>query len=205
MRQILVDWLLELHWNTFQDYLGHSQVVQLAVQLVDRFIATKQVQRSHFQLVGAVAFGITCAASQHQGLAFTERHLAIAEAIQPNDTRVTKEYLIYMCDNAYTHREFKKMENEMLCSLRLAPVIPSVIPAAYSPDILPLLSSAETAVTAGGGNSRLWPEHNRHDIVPHIVTTHPRTADFVARFAKAAGVNTIKTSAPPQRNTDAYM
>ena len=156
------------------------------------------------QLVGAVAFGITCAASQHQGLAFTERHLAIAEAIQPNDTRVTKEYLIYMCANAYTHREFKKTESDILCSLRLVTVIPPVIPAAYSPDKSPHPSSSEDAVvSAGGGSTRYWQQSQRvvnahdntNDIVPHIVTTHPRPADFVSRFAKAAGWNTNVTSA----------
>ena len=41
MRQILVDWLLELHWNTFEHYMEHSYVIHLAVQLVDRYIAIK--------------------------------------------------------------------------------------------------------------------------------------------------------------------
>ena len=50
MRQILVDWLLELHWNTFEHYLENTAVIHLAVQLVDRYIACKQVQRQNFQV-----------------------------------------------------------------------------------------------------------------------------------------------------------
>lgn len=182
MRQILVDWLLELHWNTFEHYATHSHVVHLAVQLVDRYIAIKQVARSNFQAVGAVAFGITCASIECRGLVFTDRHCKIANSIQTNDLRVTKEYLIYMCAHAFTSRDFEKIENDMLCTLRQGPVIPSAVTA--SP-------AAQPVATGPGDASR--------EVCALTVASHPRPADFLARFAKAAGfepIESLATSSP---------
>ena len=180
MRQILVDWLLELHWNTFVTYLEHSSLVQLAVQLVDRFIARMQVQRSNFQAVGAVAFGMVCASSQYAGLALTERHCSIVHTLYPGDDfRVTKEYLIYMCANAFTQREFDKIENEMMCFLRQAPVIPA-------------------ASQNKGGSSESRQESARHcdsdlGVGAYVVKAHPRPTDFLPRFIKAAGFDPLST------------
>ena len=183
MRQILVDWLLELHWNTFVTYLEHSSLVQLVVQLVDRFIARKQVQRSNFQAVGAVAFGMVCAASQYAELALTDRHCAIAQTLYPgDDLRVTKEYLIYMCANAFTHREFEKIENDMMCFLREATVIPTVSP------------NKNGAWGCAHGSTQ------RCDscICAYVVKAHPRPTDFLSFFlsfssVKAAGFEALSS------------
>ena len=41
MREILVGWLLELHWNIFSKHFAHLGAVHLVVQLLDRFLAIK--------------------------------------------------------------------------------------------------------------------------------------------------------------------
>ena len=185
MRQILVDWLLELHWNTFVTYLEHSSLVQLVVQLVDRFIARKQVQRSNFQAVGAVAFGMVCAASQYADLALTDRHCAIAQTLYPgNDLRVTKEYLIYMCANAFTQREFEKIENDMMCFLRDAPVIPTVS------------QSKDGAWGCAYGSTQLC--DSCLGVGAYVVKAHPRPTDFLFFFlsfssVKAAGFEALSS------------
>jgi len=185
MRQILVDWLLELHWNTFVTYLEHSSLVQLVVQLVDRFIARKQVQRSNFQAVGAVAFGMVCAASQYSGLVLTDRHCAIAQTLYPgDDLRVTKEYLIYMCANAFTLREFEKIENDMMCFLRDAPVIPTVS------------QNKDEARGCAHGSTQLC--DSCLGVGAYVVKAHPRPTDFLSFFlsfssVKAAGFEALSS------------
>ena len=134
----------------------------------------QQVQRSNFQAVGAVAFGITCASDECKGLAFTERHCKIARSLQTDDLRVTKEYLIYMCAHAFTGREFEKIENDMLCSLRQGPVIPSAVSTAGSQ-------------TSGARATK------SNEVCALTVTSHPRPADFVTRFARAAGLEPIES------------
>ena len=136
----------------------------------------QQVQRSNFQAVGAVAFGITCASNECKGLAFTERHCKIARTLQTDDLRVTKEYLIYMCAHAFTGREFEKIESEMLCSLRQGPVIPCAFSTAASQP-----SGARTRATES------------NEVCALTVTSHPRPADFVTRFARAAGLEPIES------------
>jgi hypothetical protein len=179
MRQILVDWLLELHWNTFESCMQYPGVVHLAVQLVDRFIAAKQVSRSNFQAVGAIAFGIACAARECKGLEFTERHCAIARSLQGNDMRVTKEYLIYMCANAVNQRDFDKIENDMLCCLRHAPAIPSA--NSSSCDALSSLGCSMSVPYIGAG----------HRVGAYEIIAHPRPCDFVNRFIRAARIEPL--------------
>ena len=175
MRQILVDWLLELHWNAFEDYMQHQEVVHLAVQLADRYVATHSVQRSHYQAVGAIAFGIACAAPESSSLRFTERHRNIAQHLQGEDMRVTKEYLIYMCAHAVTAHGFDRIEGEMLCCLRDAPLIP-----------------VHAAQAVRGAEFR-WGQEDEWGCSQRIgayeIRAHPRPSDFVARFAEAAGLS----------------
>jgi hypothetical protein len=115
MREILVGWLLELHCNVFSKHFSNLGVVHLAVQLLDRFLAIKQVSRRDFQGVGAVAFGISCAANQYKELALTETHCASARKLQGDDLRVTNEYLLYMCDGSYTRRQLEASHSQMSC------------------------------------------------------------------------------------------
>lgn len=102
MREILVDWIIEVHMK-----FGLMPVVlYMTVQIIDRFLSRKQVSRSKLQLVGITAMFI---ASKF-------------EEIYPPEV---KDF-VYISDKAYTGQEIVKMERAILNALKFEIVFPSV-------------------------------------------------------------------------------
>jgi len=81
MRSILVDWLVEVHLK----FKLVPETLYLVVNLIDRYLAKKEVTRSKLQLVGVTALFI---ATKY-------------EEIYPPELRD----LVYICDRAYTRFE----------------------------------------------------------------------------------------------------
>merc|ERR1719312_2210481 len=87
MRQILVDWLVEVS----EEYKLQTETLHLAVNYIDRFLSLMSVQRSKLQLVGTAAMFI---ASKY-------------EEIYPPDT----SEFVYITDDTYTKRQVLRMEH----------------------------------------------------------------------------------------------
>lgn len=81
MRSILVDWLVEVHLK----FKLVPETLYLVVNLIDRYLAKKEVTRSKLQLVGVTALFI---ATKY-------------EEIYPPELRD----LVYICDRAYSKFE----------------------------------------------------------------------------------------------------
>ena len=101
MRAILVDWLVEVHMK----FKLHQETLYLAVNLVDRFLAKKEVPRKNLQLVGVTSLMIA----------------AKYEEIYPLD----QDQLVYICDNAYTRDDLLDMEYRILKTLDYGVTIPT--------------------------------------------------------------------------------
>jgi len=54
MREILIDWIIEVHMK----FTLMPVVLYMTVQIIDRFLSTKQVSRSKLQLVGITSMFI---------------------------------------------------------------------------------------------------------------------------------------------------
>ena len=81
MRQILVDWLVEVHLN----FKLSPETLFLTVRLLDRYLAVKTVKRSKLQLAG-----VTCmllAAKFEEIYAPEARLLASIPAFSPDEFR----------------------------------------------------------------------------------------------------------------------
>ena len=81
MRSILVDWLVEVHLK----FKLVPETLYLTINLIDRYLAEKEVSRPRLQLVGVTALLI---ASKY-------------EEIYPPELRD----LVYICDRAYSRNE----------------------------------------------------------------------------------------------------
>lgn len=90
MRAILVDWLCEVHhkWRL------HPETLFLTVNILDRYLAKKEVTKKTLQLVGSCALFI---ASKY-------------EEIYPTPIGD----LVYVCDGAYDHNDVSEV---LLCSI----------------------------------------------------------------------------------------
>lgn len=93
MRAILVDWLVDVHLK----FKLLAETLFLTVNLIDRYLSVKQVQRSRLQLVGVSAMLITTK----------------YEEIYPP----TVKDFVYITDNAYTKDEVLEMECDILQTL----------------------------------------------------------------------------------------
>merc|ERR1711990_77848 len=102
MREILMDWIVEVHMKF--DLMPVT--LYMTVQIIDRFLSKKQVSRSKLQLVGITAMFI---ASKF-------------EEIYPPEVRD----FVYISDKAYTGEEIIKMERAILNALKFEIVFPSV-------------------------------------------------------------------------------
>lgn len=90
MRSILVDWLVEVHLK----FKLVPETLYLVVNLIDRYLAKKEVTRSKLQLVGVTALFI---ATKY-------------EEIYPPELRD----LVYICDRAYSKFEVSPADNNSL-------------------------------------------------------------------------------------------
>ena len=93
MRAILVDWLVDVHLK----FKLLSETLFLTVNIIDRYLTLKQVQRSKLQLIGVSAMLISTK----------------YEEIYPP----TVKDFVYITDNAYSKEEVLTMESEVLVTL----------------------------------------------------------------------------------------
>jgi cyclin B len=102
MREILVDWLVEVHMK----FNLQAAVLYTTVQLIDRFLGMQAVTRSKLQLVGITAMLIS----------------SKMEEIYPPEV---KDF-VYISDKAYTQEEIIQMEQTMLNTLKFKIAFPTV-------------------------------------------------------------------------------
>lgn len=102
MRTILIDWLIEVHWK----HHLRSETLHLTLNLIDRYLTMRPVERKRLQLVGVVAMLV---ASKF-------------EEITPPDI----DFCIYIAANAYTREDVLAMECLMLTTLDFKIVVPTV-------------------------------------------------------------------------------
>ncbi len=93
MREILCDWLIEVHLK----FKLLPETLYLTVNLIDRFLSTTSIYRNKLQLVGVTAMLI---ASKY-------------EEIYPP---IVSDF-VYITDNAYKREEILEMEEKMLKKL----------------------------------------------------------------------------------------
>lgn len=103
MRGILIDWLVEVHLK----FKLLPETLFLTVNLIDRFLESKQIMRNRLQLVGVTAMLIACK----------------YEEIYAPEVRD----FVYITDKAYTKEEILAMENDVLVTLDYNITVPSVL------------------------------------------------------------------------------
>ncbi|TMW69502.1 hypothetical protein Poli38472_001658 [Pythium oligandrum] len=107
MRSILVDWLVEVHYR----FKLQTQTLFLAVNYIDRFLATTTIERDQLQLVGVAG-------------------LFIAGKVEEIDPIVLGD-MIYISDDMFTGEQIMDMERTMLAALHfdlVAPTLESFVP-----------------------------------------------------------------------------
>lgn len=118
MREILTDWLIEVHLK----FKLLPETLFLTVNLIDRYLSTTSIYRNKLQLVGVTAMLI---ASKY-------------EEIYPP---IVSDF-VYITDNAYTREEILKMEERMLTGLQFG--IHFTSPFRFLERFLQLKSASET-------------------------------------------------------------
>jgi len=101
MRMILIDWLIEVHLK----YRLRPETLHITVNLVDRYLSKKQINKKRLQLVGVVAMFI---ATKYEEMNPPELH-----------------DWVYITDNAYTKEDVLVMECNMLSSLNFEIAAPN--------------------------------------------------------------------------------
>lgn len=86
MRTLLIDWMVEVQ-ETFE--LNH-ETLYLAVKIVDLYLSRAEISKDLLQLLGATAFFVACK--------YDER------------TPPLIDDFLYICDGAYKHKQFVRME-----------------------------------------------------------------------------------------------
>jgi cyclin B len=103
-REILVDWLVELHLKLKL----HADVIYITVQLLDRFLSLKSVHRTKLTLVGCTAMMLACKYDE--------------DKMEPQIGD-----FIYMTANAFDKSQFITMESIMLATLQFRLTRPSIL------------------------------------------------------------------------------
>jgi len=124
MREILVDWLVEVH-NKFN---LQAAVLYTTVQLIDRFLSVQAVARSKLQLVGITAMLIA----------------SKMEEIYPPEV---KDF-VYISDKAYTQDEIIQMEQQMLNTLKFKVAFPTFYMFAQQIKVATMCSEAAGRVAS---------------------------------------------------------
>lgn len=117
MRSILVDWLVEVHLK----FKLVPETLYLTINLIDRYLAEKEVSRPKLQLVGVTALLI---ASKY-------------EEIYPPELRD----LVYICDRAYSRNEVSIL---FLCIAVIILQSSSNIPVPFLSFLLQIIDMEET-------------------------------------------------------------
>jgi hypothetical protein len=93
MREILIDWLMQV-----QTHIKLKEItLHLTVNIIDRFLSLRGIDRKKLQLVGCTSLIIA---------------LKYEETV-----RCKMENFVYLCSNAYTREEFLAMESIILKTL----------------------------------------------------------------------------------------
>ena len=101
MRTILINWLIEVHFK----FRLLNETLFLCVNIIDRYLSKKNINRKYLQLLGITALFISC---------------KYEEIYAPH-----AKDLIYMTDNAYKLDEMIKMENEILSVIKFELTLPT--------------------------------------------------------------------------------
>jgi len=101
MREILVDWLIDVHYK----FKMVPETLYLCVNVIDRFLEKQKIARDQLQLVGVT---VLLLASKY-------------EEIYPP----TLADLVHICDGAYNEKEILKMEVSVLRTLKYNMTVPS--------------------------------------------------------------------------------
>ena len=101
MRTILINWLIEVHFK----FRLLNETLFLCINIIDRYLSQKDINRKYLQLLGITALFISC---------------KYEEIYAPH-----AKDLIYMTDNAYKLEEMIKMENEILSVIKFELTIPT--------------------------------------------------------------------------------
>jgi hypothetical protein len=101
MRAILIDWLIDVHLK----FNFRQETLYITINIIDRYLSLKRIERCNFQLLGVTALFIACKQNE---ISF----------------RKLNEY-VYITDNAYSEEDIKKMENKVLNTLNFDLLFPS--------------------------------------------------------------------------------
>ena len=101
MRAILIDWLIDVHLK----FNFRQETLYITINIIDRYLSVKRIERCNFQLLGVTALFIACKQNE---ISF----------------RKLNEY-VYITDNAYSEEDIKKMENKVLDTLNFDLLFPS--------------------------------------------------------------------------------
>jgi len=101
MREILIDWLVNVHWN----FKMMKETLYLCVSVIDRFLERETIDRNKLQLVGVTA-------------------LLLASKYEEIYTPSLSD-LIHTCDGAYNDRDILTMEVSILKTLKYNMTVPS--------------------------------------------------------------------------------
>ena len=101
MRLILLDWLVEVHIR----FKLLDETLFIAINLIDRFLSIKNINRKYLQLLGITSLLIACK----------------YEEIYPPEIKE----LIHMTDNAYSRKQVYKMEYEILNAVKFNITFPT--------------------------------------------------------------------------------
>jgi len=103
MRAILIDWLIDVHLK----FNLLSETLFLTINIIDRYLEKKLINRNYLQLVGVTSLLIACK----------------YEEIYPPETKA----LVYITDNAYEKKELIDMEIDILKTLNFDVTIVSIV------------------------------------------------------------------------------
>jgi len=101
MRAILLDWLVEVHLK----FKLQQETFFLTINLIDRYLERRTIQRTKLQLVGITAMFIAC---------------KYEEIYAPE----VKDF-VFITDKAYTNEEVLLMESDILSSVSFNVTVPS--------------------------------------------------------------------------------
>ncbi|KAG8493709.1 hypothetical protein CXB51_011753 [Gossypium anomalum] len=101
MRGILIDWLIEVHYK----FELMEETLYLTINLIDRFLAVKQIARKKLQLVGVTAMLLACK--------YEEVSVPVIED------------LVLISDKAYSRQEVLDMEKLMINTLQFNLSVPT--------------------------------------------------------------------------------
>lgn len=113
-RSALIDWLISIN----KEFGFEKDTLYLAISLFDRICRSRIIKRCHFQLFAATA-------------------MWISSKLRETTTPCLSDF-IYLCDNAYSEREFSDCERAFCVTLAFS--LDSPVPYDY---ILPVSAKAE--------------------------------------------------------------